>query len=173
MTRKDLRNGVCRTADTLAYYYSRARYPIHHFSQGLAVSGIGVGAASGLGPVAKASLAEIDQAGADFVGLGNVLDLIDKEFGIGARDDARQVLNVFADLHKKVAELSVICITSERIVDDIATGAATDAPVLREYLEFLQLKQEKLIEVIAGFEGHEGPVDLVMTLAVNNLKASV
>lgn len=173
MRRNDLKKTVWLAADTLAYYYSRARYPIHHFSQGLAASGTSLAAASGLRAVAKASATEIDQAGPDFVGLGNLLGSIEREFGAGARDDARKVLDVFTDLERKVRELTVTCITSQRLIDDIAAGVATDTPVLREYLQFLQLRMETLVEVISGYEGHEGPVDLIMTLVVSDLKASV
>jgi len=173
VTRNDLKKGVHHIADKLALHYGRARTPFHDFAKGLAAAGGTQSAFADLALLTKASLHELDQAGAEAVGLERVLPDVEREFGTGAKRDAAQVLKVFAWLYDWLAKLNVTLITSQRLAEDLAEGDTPDTVALQKYLGDLNRDADRLFHLISGFDGHKGPVDLVMTHAVNDLKASI
>lgn len=88
-----------------------------------------------------------------------------------ARNDALMVLNVFHSMHANSEALRHYCVAAERVDAELKDGEATRVNTI--HLRSLCNEMQELIKRIAGYPGHEGPIDVVMSHAVNYLRVSL
>lgn len=164
---------VLYAVDTVAYRYYQARYQFDAYLQGATTSTGSTSHYGSLEQALKETLKEIDQAGREFVWLGQSLPEIEKTFGSDAKVAAIHLLDVFNQLHEPVARLNVDCITFERVTADLAAGAGADEPALKSYLDRLQQRRKKDLATIDGIDGARGSVGQVMDDAVRKVKSLI
>lgn len=169
MTRDELTQMVLAAADYLALAYKRGRGVIRTLSDEKAHVA---------GPVAPARVIEaatsacsaFDEAEDQYKWLSAFLPQIERDCGEVPRNDALIVLNVFHAMHANSEALRHYGIAAERVDAQLTDGYAMRVNTVHR--DELGRSIDELIQRIAGYPGHEGPIDAVMIYAVNNLRAS-